>query len=135
MHRDYVPVESLPKEFASGELRVIGYTGVTDNHCFIKFYPCTAWEKEGVVRTARDIHILCIQGHPEYSESIITEMVRQRVQPNMDHATVTDYWGEKGGDYDDEPDDKTATGRRWQKTDGLNVFANVLWKMVGVPSQ
>ena len=85
------------------------------------------------VKTPRDIHILTLQGHPEFSESIITSIVREQVD-DMEFSALNDYWGPRGGDYDDEPEDKDDTGRRWLKTDGKDVVSQVLRRMlVGVP--
>lgn len=131
MHRDHVPVESFANQFTSGDLRLVGSTGPTKNQGVIKFYPLPPDSKEEVVRTHRDIQVLTLQGHPEFSESIVTGIIRQRID-GMGTATVTDYWGQKGGDYDDEPKDKTDTGRRWRKTDGLDIVSQALWKILGV---
>jgi len=81
------------------------------------------------VKTPRDIHILTLQGHPEFSESIITSIVREQVD-GMAFSTLNDYWGLRGGDYDDEPEDKDETGRRWLKTDGKDVVSQVLRRML-----
>jgi hypothetical protein len=132
MHRDHVPVESFAKGFALGELLLLGSTGSTANQGFIKYYPSPSGSKEEVARPPEDIHVFTIQGHPEFSESIVTGIIRQRAEA-MGPATVTDYWGEKGGDYDEEPEDKTGTGRRWVTTDGLDIFGSALWKMLGIP--
>ena len=85
------------------------------------------------VKTPWDIHILTLQGHPEFSESMITSIVRGQVD-GMEFSTLNDYWGPRGGDYDDEPEDKDETGRRWLKTDGKDVVSQVLRRMVvGAP--
>jgi len=126
MHRDHVPLESFSKQFASGELELVGSSGPTGNQGVIKFYSSS---KDA--RTARDVHVLTLQGHPEFCESIVTGIVRQRVD-DMGIPTVTDYWGSKGGNYDFKPQNKLITGRRWKNTDGFNVVSQVLWKMLGV---
>lgn len=126
MHRDHVPLESFSKQFASGELELVGSSGPTGNQGVIKFYSSS---KDA--RTARDIHVLTLQGHPEFCESIVTGIVRQRVD-DMGVPTVTDYWGSKGGNYDFKPLNKAITGRRWKNTDGLNIVSQVLWKMLNV---
>ncbi|KAF5360670.1 hypothetical protein D9756_004450 [Leucocoprinus leucothites] len=128
IHSDHVPVESFSKQFASGEIQLVGSTGPTNNQGVIKFYPSSSID---AIRTPRDIQVLTLQGHPEFSESIITGLVRQRADA-FGPSTATDYWGHKGGDYEDEPVDKEGTGRRWQKTDGLDIVSQVLWKMLGV---
>ncbi|KAF5354035.1 hypothetical protein D9756_007181 [Leucocoprinus leucothites] len=126
IHSDHVPLESLFKNFASGELRLVGSTGPTINQGVVKFYPSSSGD---VVRSPRDIHVLTLQGHPEFTESIITGMVRQNI--NNFGPVLNDYWGPKGGDYDGEPADKEGTGRRWSKCDG-DVVGQVYWKMLGV---
>ncbi|KAF5361061.1 hypothetical protein D9756_004466 [Leucocoprinus leucothites] len=130
IHSDHVPVESFSKQFASGELQLVGSTGLTKNQGVIKFYPSSSID---AIRTPRDIQVLTLQGHPEFSESIITGLVRQRTDA-FGPSKATDYWGHKGGDYEDEPVDKEGTGRRWRKTDGLDIVSQVLWRMLGVVS-
>lgn len=129
MHRDLVPMESLSQQFASGELELLGSTGHTENQGFVKFYPPSSGSD--VVKTHQNIHIITVQGHPEFYESLITGIVRQRAEL-MGPPTVSDYWGHKGGEYDDEAGEKDGTGRRWHKTDGFDIVALVLWKMLGV---
>ncbi|KXN85526.1 Putative glutamine amidotransferase-like protein C13C5.04 [Leucoagaricus sp. SymC.cos] len=132
-HRDHVPLESLEKQFASGDLHLIGHTGVTGNQGVLKFNSSPSDPEYEVVKSHRDIHVLTLQGHPEFSESIVTGIVRQRAEDGaMDVPTATNYWGEMGGDYEDEPEEKQGTGRRWRKTDGFDIVAVVLWKMLGI---
>ncbi|KAF5359720.1 hypothetical protein D9756_003063 [Leucocoprinus leucothites] len=126
IHKDHVPLASLFKSFASGELRLVGSTGTTVNQGILKFYPSSSGD---VVRSPRDIHVMTLQGHPEFTESIMTGMIRQNLNDFKD--IVADYWGPKGGDYDNEPADKEGTGRRWYKCD-TDVVGQVYWKMLGV---
>ena len=125
MHRDYVPAETLSKQFASGELELIGSGGNTDNEGFVKLYPVS----QDVIRTPQDIHVLTLQGHPEFSEAIITKIVRQRLDV-MGPQTVTNYWGHKGDHDDEEPQNKEGTGRRWLKTDGVDIVSKAIWNML-----
>ncbi|KAJ3565650.1 hypothetical protein NP233_g7493 [Leucocoprinus birnbaumii] len=128
IHRDHVPLESLSSQFTSGELELVGSTGPTGNQGLIKFNQSSAKNSR---RTAQDIQVLTLQGHPEFTEPIITGLLRERVDL-FGLSTVTDYWGHEGVDDDDEPANKEGTGRRWKKTDGLDIVSQVLWKMVGV---
>jgi len=127
IHTDVVPLQSLFKQLVSGDLYLVGSSSATDGQGFIKFYPSLG----DASRTPRDIHILTLQGHPEFSESIITGLTWQ-LKDMMDVPTLIDYWGPKGGLYDDEPLNKEGTGRRWWKTDGVNIISVVYWKMLGV---
>ncbi|KAL9709415.1 hypothetical protein Ac2012v2_007151 [Leucoagaricus gongylophorus] len=125
VHSDHVPVESLSNQFASGELHLVGSTRSTRNQGVIKFYPVS----DNEVKTPRDIHILTLQGHPEFSESMITRIIREHVD-DMALSTLNDYWGPKGSNYDSEPEDKDETGRRWLKTDGIDIVSRALWRML-----
>ncbi|KAF5351193.1 hypothetical protein D9756_008187 [Leucocoprinus leucothites] len=128
IHRDHVPVESFSKHLTSGEIELVGSTGPTPNQGIIKFYPSTSGD---AIKTPRNVHVLTLQGHPEFSEGIITGLVRQRVDA-FGLPTVTEYWGHKGGEDAHEPTDKEGTGRRWHKTDGADIVSQALWKMLGV---
>ncbi len=129
MHRDHVPVETLSRQFVSGELELIGFSSNTDNEGFIEFYPAS----RDVLKTPRNIHVLTLQGHPEFSEALITKIVRQRSEI-MGLQTVTNYWGHKGNDNEEEPQDKEGTGRRWLKTDGVDIVSKAIWNMLDLGS-
>ena len=118
-------MESLSNQFASGELHLVGSTRSTRNQGVIKFYPLS----DNEVKTPRDIHIMTLQGHPEFSESMITRIIREHVD-DMALSTLNDYWGPKGSNYDSEPEDKDETGRRWLKTDGIDIVSRALWRML-----
>ncbi|KXN83788.1 Putative glutamine amidotransferase-like protein C13C5.04 [Leucoagaricus sp. SymC.cos] len=124
MHRDHVVLESFERQFASGELYLLGRTCLTGNQGVVKFYTPPESEADAEVheKCHRDIQVLTLQGHPEFSESVVTGIVRQR--PDMGTEVVCDYW-----------EDKDGTGRRWEKTDGLDYVAKALWKMLGVTSE
>ncbi|KXN85529.1 Putative glutamine amidotransferase-like protein C13C5.04 [Leucoagaricus sp. SymC.cos] len=121
MHRDHVPLESLNTQFASRDLYLLGHTDLTENQGVVKFYPPSDSDtepKDEIAKSHQEIHILTLQGHPEFSEGVVTAIVRARAEDGaMDVPTVTDYWG---------------TGRRWRKTDGFDIVATALWKMLGV---
>ncbi|KAJ3576015.1 hypothetical protein NP233_g703 [Leucocoprinus birnbaumii] len=127
IHSDHVPIESLFRQFATGELRLLGSTGPCINQGIVKFYPSS-----GESKGPRDIHVLTLQGHPEFTEPIITGMIRQKLSV-FAGPVANDYWGSKGGFYDEEPSNKDGTGRRWNKCDG-DVVGQVYWKMLGVLS-
>jgi len=127
IHTDVVPLQSLFRQLVLGDLYLVGCSSATDSQGFIKFYPSSG----DVSRTPQNIHILTLQGHPEFSESIVTGLTRQ-IRDMMDVPTLIDYWGPKGGLYDEEPLSKEGTGRRWWKTDGVDIVSPVYWKMLGV---
>ncbi|KXN85517.1 Putative glutamine amidotransferase-like protein C13C5.04 [Leucoagaricus sp. SymC.cos] len=137
MHRDHVPLESLEMQLASGNIHLLGHNDHTGNQGVVKFYPSLSdpdpESSPKVINSHQDIQILTVQGHPEFSEGIITAVAKIRTRDGiMDIATVTEYWGERGGDYEDEPDEKQGTGRRWHQTHGFDLIATALWKMLGV---
>lgn len=127
IHTDIVPLQSLFRQLVLGDLYLVGCSSAIDSQGFIKFYPSSG----DVSRTPQNIHILTLQGHPEFSESIVTGLTRQ-IRDMMDVPTLIDYWGPKGGLYDEEPLNQEGTGRRWWKTDGVDIVSPVYWKMLGV---
>jgi len=60
------------------------------------------------------IHILAIQGHPEFNEPIVTAMIEQRFQSGIiNQETVAD-----------------AETRRFWKTDGVDVIGKAIWEVL-----
>ncbi|KAF9451555.1 class I glutamine amidotransferase-like protein [Macrolepiota fuliginosa MF-IS2] len=131
MHRDHVPLESLSGPFSSKELHLLGSTSISDNQGFVKYYPSENQDSNSLER----IHIITLQGHPEFTESIVTGIIRQRSASGViDAAAAQGYFGEKGDQGDAEPQNKEGTGRRWWKDDGVSIIGSVFWKILGVVS-
>lgn len=132
MHRDHVPLDSVSELLSSGELHLLGSTDLSGNQGLIKFYPSVVNPEEDYTHP-EDIHIMTLQGHPEFTESVVTGIIRQRsVSGAMDVATVGSYFGGKGDLGDQVLQDTDDTGRRWWKTDGVDVIGKVFWQMLGV---
>lgn len=132
MHRDHVPLESLSNPICSKELHLVGSTPTSGNQGVVKFYPKSGNEAQGH-GSLDQIHIITLQGHPEFTESIVTGIVRQRAGV-IDAAAAQSYFGEKGDVGDAEPPAQDGTGRRWWKNDGVDIVGRAFWKMLGVGS-
>lgn len=128
MHRDHVPLESLSDAFSSGKIHLIGSTDVSDNQGFVKYQSSSP---DSNSQSPEQIHIITLQGHPEFTESIVTGIVRLR-SGDIGADNVKGYFGAKGDSDGEEPSDKEGTGRRWWKNDGVDVIGKVFWKILGV---
>ncbi|EKM77659.1 hypothetical protein AGABI1DRAFT_86579 [Agaricus bisporus var. burnettii JB137-S8] len=133
MHRDHVPLDSISESLSSGEVHLLGSTDLSGCQGLVKFSSsATKPEEEGSLHP-KDIQIITLQGHPEFTEPILTGIVRQRsasgaVPPDI----VADYFGGKGDTGDGAPLDFNDTGKRWKKTNGVDVVGRVIWRMLGV---
>ncbi|KAF9234197.1 class I glutamine amidotransferase-like protein [Melanogaster broomeanus] len=77
MHRDHVPT-SPPNS------HILGSTSITPNHGMVIFYPWSAPPLEVLNSSSPNvplssIHILTVQGHPEFTEPIMSKLIDARV--------------------------------------------------------
>lgn len=114
---------------------MLGSSADYPNHGIVKYYPL---DPDANPNTTFDLYeriqILTTQGHPEYTEEIVTEMARQREEKHtITQKTVDDYFGEKGRGSEEKPIITSGTGKRWAKDyDGVRVIGHVFWKIFGV---
>jgi len=102
MHRDHVP--ATPPNF-----QLIGYSP----KCAVQgiVLPYTS-----EVRSLADVHVLCVQGHPEFVPSIVQKIIDAREASGvLDEAVARD-----------------ARYRAEQEHDGVDVIARVIWRLFGV---
>lgn len=103
MHRDHVP--ALPPNF-----ELLGSTPACQVQGMVLPYP------GGSSSNIADIHILCLQGHPEFVSDIVGKLIDAR---------------ERSGVLSPEAV-KDARQRYDKKHDGVDVVGKVIWEMVGV---
>ncbi|KAF9451446.1 class I glutamine amidotransferase-like protein, partial [Macrolepiota fuliginosa MF-IS2] len=129
MHQDHIPLDSLSDPLSSKQLHLIGSTPTAGNQGIVKFY---SDENQGDKSLER-IHIITLQGHPEFNERIATAVIcRWSKLGILGPATAQNYFGEKGDQGDAEPRNKEGTGTRWWRDDGVGVVGSVFWKILGV---
>jgi hypothetical protein len=134
-HQDAVPVESLADKFATGELYLLASSPKTVNQGIVKFYKFGPHSESPRFNYIEYAHILTSQGHPEFDESTMTELIRQRDEKNhLDEDAVTGYFGPKGSGREHEPHTgKRRTGARFGPDyDGVLVIGKAFWEMFGV---
>ncbi|KAH9991945.1 class I glutamine amidotransferase-like protein [Russula compacta] len=105
MHRDHVP--TVPPS-----LHLLGSTTTTRNQGMVQFADPQALTpvSDGSIP---QIHILTLQGHPEFTTGIVKEMIRARSESGvMDKATAEDGWI-----------------RANERNDGSSI-ARVIWKVL-----
>lgn len=68
------------------------------------------------VKDFEDIHIFCVQGHPEFVTGITERIIDAREQVGML----------------DDPTVREARHRAIQEDDGLDAIARAIWKILGV---
>jgi hypothetical protein len=133
MHRDHVPLDSVSESLSSGELYLLGSTDISGCQGLIKFNSSVTKPEEQDYIDPKDIQIITVQGHPEFTESVVTGIIRIRSAAGTMPSTVAaEYFGEKGDTGDEMLPDSDDTSRRWKKTDGVDVFGRAIWRMLGV---
>ncbi|PSR78425.1 hypothetical protein PHLCEN_2v7416 [Hermanssonia centrifuga] len=109
MHRDHVP--EVPTA-----CRLLASTPVAMNQGFIRYPPHHPLPDSVLDISLKDIQIFTVQGHPEFTKSIVDTIVDAR---------------EAAGVFDKA----TAEGARERSTwrnDGVSVIAKVIWGVLGV---
>ena len=109
MHRDHVP--ELP---ANCEL--LASTPISPNQGFVRYSPSA---ESPSPRRPSDIQIFTVQGHPEFTESIVDKIVAFRSSTGVI----------------DKPTAETAKSRAKWRNDGVPVIAPVIWKILGADTR
>ncbi|KAF9004613.1 class I glutamine amidotransferase-like protein [Cyathus striatus] len=98
MHRDHVP-DVLPG------FELLGGTGVSANQGMVK------WRSGAEKKSLKDVHIITLQGHPEFTENIVSSLVEAR---------------SSSGVIDKEAAEDAEKRKHW-RNDGVSVVGKVLW--------
>jgi hypothetical protein len=112
MHRDHVP--AVPPGF-----HLLGSTPIDHVQGMVKLFPSSTRDKsttaDSIKRT--DIHILTVQGHPEFTVPISEALITARLSTGiLDAPTAED-----------------ARGRASWRNDGPGVVGKTVFAMLGVP--
>jgi hypothetical protein len=124
----------LAGHLASGEIYLLAHSDLTPVQGIVKFYPLGPNSENPSFKWIEYVHILTSQGHPEYDERTITELLRQRDEKDtIDKSAVNDYFGPRGADHEHEPISKHGTGKRWgEDYDGVLIIGKSFWEIFGV---
>ena len=105
MHRDHVP--NVPPSF-----HLLGSTHVSRNQGMVRFLNPTA--PLDPAASLPPIHILTLQGHPEFTKGIVNEIVAVRSASGIiDQATA-----------------RQAYERADWKNDGVDVMGRAIWEVL-----
>jgi len=104
MHRDHVPTV-LPG------FELLGSTDVCHNQGMIRYIP----DASGSLAKLSDIQIFTVQGHPEFTKSIVSKVVGIRA----DKGIFTPEFAQD------------AIKRNELRNDGVEVIARTVWKILG----
>ncbi len=103
MHRDHVP--AVPPSF-----HLLGATSITPNQGMVKLYPGATPESV----SPADVQVFCVQGHPEFDQFIVDEIVRVRSSIGaMSQEVVQD-----------------VVQRLEWRNDGVDVIGRTLWEIL-----
>ncbi|KAH9919503.1 class I glutamine amidotransferase-like protein [Epithele typhae] len=103
MHRDHVP--KVPSSF-----HLLGSSPVSPNQGMVELYPGASPES----LKPEDVHIFTVQGHPEFHQQIVDEIVKARSSIGVfDNANVEDY----------------QQRAEW-KNDGVDVVGKTIWNIL-----
>lgn len=109
MHRDHVP--EVPKSCI-----LLASTPTSQNQGYIRFPPSVVPPSSITPQSIKDIQIFTVQGHPEFTKSIVSKLVEARE--------------EKG--IIDKPTAEDSRRRADWRNDGISVIGKVMWKILGV---
>jgi len=104
MHRDHVPTV-LPG------FELLGSTDACHNHGMVKYVP----DPSGRLAKLSDIQILTVQGHPEFTKSIVSKVVKFRT----DKGIFTPDFA------------RDVINRNGMRNDGVEVIAGAIWRILG----
>lgn len=101
MHRDHVPY--VPPSF-----HLLGSSPTSYNQGMVRFS-----SEANPSNPLPPIHILTVQGHPEYNESIVTALVQERTKSGLISPEAA----------------ADAERRRFWETDGVHI-GKVIWRIL-----
>ncbi|PPQ87070.1 hypothetical protein CVT25_000050 [Psilocybe cyanescens] len=101
MHRDHVP--AVPPNF-----HLLASTDISPNQGTVLFYP----EDSG--KSKAHIHILTVQGHPEFTEPVVTSIIEQRAASGVINAQAV----------------KDAEARRFVETNAGTIVGKAIWEVI-----
>jgi hypothetical protein len=129
-----VHLESLTSHLASGEIYLLAHSDITPNQGIVKFYGFGHKSENPDFKLVEYVHILTSQGHPEFDEPTVTELIHQRNEKNhINDTAYAGYFGHRGKDHEHEPISKHGTGKRWGADyDGVLVIGKTFWEIFGV---
>ncbi|OCH88016.1 class I glutamine amidotransferase-like protein [Obba rivulosa] len=107
MHRDHVP--EVPSSY-----HLLGSTTVAPNQGMVEFYSGTDPSKA----SPKDVHVLTLQGHPEFTRRISEVIVDARASTGVLGKDVVE-------DFQRRAD--------W-RNDGVSVIGKMIWNVIGVDS-
>ena len=101
MHRDHVPEVPVGCE-------LLASTPISPNHGFIRYHPSSSR------KSLSDVQVFCVQGHPEFTESIVEKIVNLRESTGVIPKPIAD---------------QARTRAKW-RNDGVSVIGNVVWQIL-----
>jgi hypothetical protein len=129
-----VPLDSLASRLASGEIYLLAHSDKTPNQGIVKFYQLGPNCENPSFKWIEYVHILTNQGHPEFDECTMTELINQRAEGDaIDKSVVDEYFSAIGTEREEEPIFKHGTGKTWgEDYDGVLVVGKSFWEIFGV---
>lgn len=113
MHRDHVSK-------APPNVEILASSAVTPNQGMVRFLHApiriddSPWNSESPTPTNSEIQILTLQGHPEFTESVVSCIIEHRSATGaIDVATARD-----------------AERRKYVKTDGVDIVGRLMWGVI-----
>lgn len=104
MHRDHIP------ELPNG-CELLASTSISPNHGFIRYDPSSTSPSP---KQPADIQVFTVQGHPEFTESIVEKVVNLRESTGVL----------------DKPTAETARSRARWRNDGVPVIGKAVWQIL-----
>ena len=113
MHRDHV-FKAPPN------VEILASSPLTPNQGMVRFLRSSIpiddspWNSESSTPTNSEIQILTLQGHPEFTESVVSCIIEQRSATGAIDATTA----------------RDAEQRKYVKTDGVDIIGRLVWGVI-----
>jgi GMP synthase-like glutamine amidotransferase len=104
MHKDHVP--AVPSGF-----ELLGSTDVCHNQGMVRYHP----DVSGGLANLSDIQILTVQGHPEFTKSIVSKLVAIRADKGILAPELA----------------RDAIRRNELRNDGVGAIGGTVWRVLG----
>ncbi|KAJ3554200.1 hypothetical protein NP233_g12472 [Leucocoprinus birnbaumii] len=124
VHQDHVPLSSLSSSLTPGSsIYSLGRTDNTDNHGLVKFHShslnladSNLHADRAASQLSKHIHIMTIQGHPEFYDTLVTDIKREVHGMSSNVVESSERHSGEQGTF---------------KNDGVNVIGKAFWRMFG----
>ncbi|EKM77590.1 hypothetical protein AGABI1DRAFT_130281 [Agaricus bisporus var. burnettii JB137-S8] len=127
IHRDHAPLAPLSDSVTSGDIHVLGSSCKTENQGLVKFYPLPHDLDVTRSNIMEHVHILTVQGHPEFTPSIVTSLTNEILGEGLISSTMA-----RDVHKQNRLVGRVPFGGTSKMPDGAKIVGDVFWQTLGV---